>query len=303
MVLGNSRSASETRRRAHPCPASAPPGGAGCRGGPGRGGREMPLCPAGAVSSSRKQGRRPEQARRSPPAPPPTAPWPCPRLCPLCCCRWFLGCRGWGGVRDTCASSPSLAGFRSPLRRPPARQPSSAPACRDPRAWCAEAPLVSVCPARFVRLRLGREATTALSRHCLWLALALALAQPDSARCHQGSSLLLASTVSLMAAAGDATRVGTLVTERMGGSRPHWGLLLCPHWVPHRLAHRLSITEFLLAVVAGFAPVTRRQRATQVQLPGEKGLGGRPRPAAPSSDPQQPLCSCVVRTGRKLLLA
>lgn len=33
--------------------------------------------------------------------------------------------------------------------------------------------------------------------------------------------------------------------------------------------------------MVGFAPVTRGQRATQVQLPGEKGLGGRPEASGP----------------------
>lgn len=153
-----------------------PPLRAGLAAGAGRAGRPGNASLSCRCSQLFKEARAPPRAgRRGGARPAPTAPWPCPRLCPLCCCRWFLGCRGWGGVRDTCASSPSLAGFRSPLGRPPARQPSSAPACRDPKAWCTEAPLVSVCPARFVRLRLGREATTALSRHCLWLALA----QPD----------------------------------------------------------------------------------------------------------------------------
>lgn len=136
----------------------------------------MPLCPAGAVSSSRKQGRRPEQAGAEEPAPPPQRHGPAPG-CALCAAAGGFSGAGAGEGCGTPVLRPlPLQGSGAPSGgRLPASQPSSAPACRDPRAWCAEAPLVSVCPARFVRLRLGREATTALSRHCLWLALA----QPD----------------------------------------------------------------------------------------------------------------------------
>lgn len=102
-----------------------PPLRAGLAAGPGRAGRPGNASLSCRCSQLFKEARAtPRAGRRGGARPAPTAPWPCPRLCPLCCCRWFLGCRGWGGVRDTCASSPSLAGFRSPLRRPPACQPA-----------------------------------------------------------------------------------------------------------------------------------------------------------------------------------
>lgn len=169
--------------------------------------------------------------------------------------------------------------------------------------------LQTLQPALRLRLQLGPEATTALSRRCLgrpWPWPSRRRTQ-SGARCSagccpplavtRGSSLLLAPQVSLMPAARGRHMSGNIWSQRMGGSRPHLGLLLCrtlgTTWLtPHRAGphgcpslgspgSRGHCQWRCLWLMVGFAPVTRGQRATQVQLPGEKGLGGRPEASGP----------------------
>lgn len=144
-----------------------------------RGGREVPL-PCSCSQLFKEAGTEDPV-----PPPPPQHHGPAPGCAHCGCCRWLLGCRGWGGERGTCA------GFRSPPREATCPPAQLARACGDPRARCTEALLVSVCPADPAARSAAAAAAGAGGHHSPESALpgaALALAQ-QTAHAERGSLL------------------------------------------------------------------------------------------------------------------